>query len=80
MRIKSFSIKIGSLIFGIESIYYILTGFFLFGMIIVAFSIMHIKDLDILGSYSTLLIISGLVITSGIIYKGIQKAEDISKK
>ena len=80
MRIKSFSIKIGSLIFGIESIYYILTGFFLFGMIIVAFSIMHIKDLDILGYYSTLLIISGLVITSGIIYKGIQKAEDISKK
>ncbi|TVR34079.1 MAG: hypothetical protein EA390_03425 [Balneolaceae bacterium] len=80
MKIKSFSLKIGSLIFGFESISYILFGFFLIGIIVAAFSIINIKGLTIFESYSTLLIIMGLAIPFVFIYKGIQKAEDISNQ
>ena len=80
MQIKSFSLKIGSLIFGIEAISYILIGFFLFGMIVAGFSIIFIKGLAVMESYYTLLIILGIAIPSVIINKGIQKAEDLSKQ
>lgn len=80
MKIKSFSLKIGSLFFGFESISYILFGFFLFGMIVSAFSIMSIKGSTIFESYSTLLIIIGIAIPILFIYKGIKKAEDISNQ
>jgi len=80
MKIKSLSLKIGSLIFGFESISYIHFGFFLFGMIVSAFSIMSIKGSTILESYSTLLITIGIAIPFLFFYKGIKKAEDISNQ
>lgn len=80
MIIKTFSVKIGSLIFGFESIRYILFSFFLIGVIVAAFSIINIKNLTILRSYSTTLIIFGLAIPYLFFYKGVEKAEDISKQ
>lgn len=77
---KSFSLKIGTLVFGKESLSYIFFGFFLVGILIGTFSLVHINHPTISEPIITLLLISGFVIPFILIYKGVLKAVDLSKK
>jgi len=80
MEHKSFSLQIGSLIFGKESISYILFGLFLIGFLVGTFSVIHLKYPTISIPVTILLLFAGLVIPAKIITKGIQKATDLSER
>ena len=80
MANKSISLKIGSLIFGKKSISYILFGFFLVGILVGTYSIIHIENSTLSDSITIPLLFAGLVVPVIIISKGIRKATDLSKE
>ncbi len=79
MSENSFSIRIMSLKFNQKAISHIIFGFFLLGLLIGAFSIIHIENAS-LSSIITMPLFWASIIPIAVIVNGIRKAEVIKVK